>query len=207
MSLYSVYVAANTLSRAMNVAHEVVETRPGWKRSLLAGNFGPTLALVVAIALAVGLVTTSRGAPVYGPHPAACLVIRPRCSSGLPVRHARRGSGRSRMVPHLDRFLGLYRILRGLRGRQRWYSWGRRSTPSSTSRSWTNDERERWGDRFRLDADPAGAGGSAQRREHGNDDLRRFYRSAHHRTAHIDGMCYGGKHAWSCCAAITRPMA
>jgi hypothetical protein len=43
--------------------------------------------------------------------------------------------------------------------------------------------------------------------EHGNDDLRRFYRSEPHRTAHIDGMCYGGKHAWSCCVARTRSMA
>ena len=49
-SLYSVYVAAKTLSQAMNAAYEV-ETRPGWKRSLLAGIFGPALALVVVIAL------------------------------------------------------------------------------------------------------------------------------------------------------------
>jgi uncharacterized BrkB/YihY/UPF0761 family membrane protein len=50
-SLHSVYVAAKTLSQAMNAAYEVVETRPGWKRSLLAGIFGPALALVVVIAL------------------------------------------------------------------------------------------------------------------------------------------------------------
>jgi len=35
----------------MNVAYEVVETRPGWERSLLARIFGPALALVVVIAL------------------------------------------------------------------------------------------------------------------------------------------------------------
>lgn len=55
-SLYSVYVAARTLSEAMNAAYEVVETRPGWKRSLLAGIFGPALALVVVIALVLMLV-------------------------------------------------------------------------------------------------------------------------------------------------------
>jgi membrane protein len=56
VSLYSVYVAARTLSQAMNAAYEAVETRPGWKRSLLAGIFGPALALVVVIALVLMLV-------------------------------------------------------------------------------------------------------------------------------------------------------
>jgi membrane protein len=55
-SLYSVYVAAKTLSQAMNAAYEVVETRPGWKKSLLAGIFGPVLALVVVVALVLMLV-------------------------------------------------------------------------------------------------------------------------------------------------------
>lgn len=55
-SLYSVYVAARTLSQAMNAAYEVVETRPGWKRSLLAAIFGPVLALVVVVALVLMLV-------------------------------------------------------------------------------------------------------------------------------------------------------
>jgi membrane protein len=55
-SLYSVYVAARTMSQAMNAAYEVVETRPGWKRSLLAGIFGPVLALVVVVALVLMLV-------------------------------------------------------------------------------------------------------------------------------------------------------
>jgi membrane protein len=54
-SLYSVYVAARTLSQAMNAAYEAVETRPGWKRSLLAGIFGPALALVVVAALVLML--------------------------------------------------------------------------------------------------------------------------------------------------------
>jgi len=40
----------------MNAAYGVVETRPGWKRSLLAGIFGPVLALVVVVALVLKLV-------------------------------------------------------------------------------------------------------------------------------------------------------
>jgi membrane protein len=52
----SLYAAARTLSHAMNAAYEVLETHPGWKRSLLAGIFGPALALVVVIALVLMLV-------------------------------------------------------------------------------------------------------------------------------------------------------
>jgi membrane protein len=55
-SLYSVYVAARTLTEAMNAAYEVAEMRPGWKRSLLSAVFGPALALLVIVAVVLMLV-------------------------------------------------------------------------------------------------------------------------------------------------------
>ena len=55
-SLYSVYVAARTLTEAMNAAYEVSETRPGWKRFLLLVVFGPALALLVIVATVLMLV-------------------------------------------------------------------------------------------------------------------------------------------------------
>lgn len=55
-SLYSIYVTMRTLAEAVNAAYEVVETRPGWKRSLLVGVFGPAIALLLITATVLMLV-------------------------------------------------------------------------------------------------------------------------------------------------------
>jgi membrane protein len=51
VSLYSVYTLARTLVEALNVAYEVEETRPAWKRLLLLVAFGPTLATATITAI------------------------------------------------------------------------------------------------------------------------------------------------------------
>lgn len=56
LSLYSVYVAARTLTEALNAAYEVSETRPGWKRFLISAVFGPALALVSIFAVGLMLI-------------------------------------------------------------------------------------------------------------------------------------------------------
>ena len=146
-SLYSVYVAARTLSQAMNAAYEAVETRPGWKRSLLAGIFGPALALVVVAALVLILVgprVVGWLAGLFGLDevfvalwawlrlPVALLFLALSLMLvyrfGPDVRQTYRsvmlggGPCRAGVVAYLDRFLGLSRVLRGLRGdlRQPW---------------------------------------------------------------------------------------
>ena len=55
VSLYSVYVAARTLTEALNAAYEVVETRPGWKRIAISAVFGPALALLTIAAIGLML--------------------------------------------------------------------------------------------------------------------------------------------------------
>ena len=55
VSLYSVYVAARTLTEALNAAYEVAETRPGWKRIATSAVFGPALALLTIAAIGLML--------------------------------------------------------------------------------------------------------------------------------------------------------
>ena len=50
VGLWSVYALARTLVEALNAAHGVQETRPGWKRVLISLAFGPFLAFVVIAA-------------------------------------------------------------------------------------------------------------------------------------------------------------
>lgn len=54
--LWSVYALARTLVEALNAAHEVRETRPGWKRALISLAFGPFLAVAAIAATGLMLV-------------------------------------------------------------------------------------------------------------------------------------------------------
>lgn len=54
--LWSVYALARTLIEALNAAHEVQETRPGWKRHLVSLALGPFLALLVISATGLMLI-------------------------------------------------------------------------------------------------------------------------------------------------------
>lgn len=54
--LWSVYALARTLVEALNAAHEVQETRPGWKRHLVSLALGPFLAVVVILATGLMLI-------------------------------------------------------------------------------------------------------------------------------------------------------
>jgi membrane protein len=56
ISLYSVYVVTKTLREALNAAYEVAETRPGWKRSVFLVVLGPTLAVMVIVAIGLMLI-------------------------------------------------------------------------------------------------------------------------------------------------------
>lgn len=56
VSFYSVYVAARTLTEALNAAYEVEETRPGWKRVAIPAVFGPALAIMTIAAIGLMLV-------------------------------------------------------------------------------------------------------------------------------------------------------
>jgi len=55
-SLYSAYALARTLVEALNVANEVGETRPAWKRLLMLIGFGPVLAAATIAALGAMLI-------------------------------------------------------------------------------------------------------------------------------------------------------
>jgi membrane protein len=56
VALWSVSAVARTLTEAFNVAYQVVETRSWWKQLVLTLAFGPVLALVVIVSVALMLV-------------------------------------------------------------------------------------------------------------------------------------------------------
>jgi membrane protein len=56
VALWSVSAVARTLTEAFNVAYQVAETRRWWKQLVLSLAFGPVLALVVIVSIALMLV-------------------------------------------------------------------------------------------------------------------------------------------------------
>src|SRR5215208_5421094 len=56
VALWSVSAVARTLTEAFNVAYQVAETRRWWKQLLLSLAFGPVLALVVILSVALMLI-------------------------------------------------------------------------------------------------------------------------------------------------------
>src|SRR5918997_2330004 len=56
VALWSISAVARTLTEAFNVAYQVVETRSWWKQLVLSLAFGPVLALVVIVSVALMLV-------------------------------------------------------------------------------------------------------------------------------------------------------
>jgi membrane protein len=56
IALWSVSAVARTLTEAFNVAYQITETRRWWKQLLLSLAFGPILALVVIVAVALMLI-------------------------------------------------------------------------------------------------------------------------------------------------------
>lgn len=56
VALWSVSAVARTLTEAFNVAYEVTETRRWWKQLALSLAFGPVLALVVIVSVALMLI-------------------------------------------------------------------------------------------------------------------------------------------------------
>jgi membrane protein len=56
VALWSVSAVARTLTEAFNVAYQVPETRRWWKQLLLSLAFGPILALVVIVSVALMLI-------------------------------------------------------------------------------------------------------------------------------------------------------
>jgi membrane protein len=56
LALWSVSAVARTLTEAFNVAYQVDETRRWWKQLLLSLAFGPVLALVVLVSVALLLI-------------------------------------------------------------------------------------------------------------------------------------------------------
>jgi membrane protein len=56
IALWSVSAVARTLTEAFNVAYQVTETRRWWKQLLLSLAFGPILALVVIVSVALMLI-------------------------------------------------------------------------------------------------------------------------------------------------------
>jgi membrane protein len=56
VALWSVSAVARTLTEAFNVAYQVPETRRWWKQLLLSVAFGPILALVVIVSIALMLI-------------------------------------------------------------------------------------------------------------------------------------------------------
>jgi membrane protein len=56
VALWSVSAVARTLTEAFNVAYQVTETRRWWKQLLLSLAFGPILALVVIVSVALMLI-------------------------------------------------------------------------------------------------------------------------------------------------------
>ena len=56
VALWSVSAVARTLTEAFNIAYQVTETRRWWKGLLLSLVFGPVLALMVIVSLALMLI-------------------------------------------------------------------------------------------------------------------------------------------------------
>jgi membrane protein len=56
VALWSVSAVARTLTEAFNVAYQVTETRRWWKQLLLSLAFGPVLAIVVIVSVALMLI-------------------------------------------------------------------------------------------------------------------------------------------------------
>jgi membrane protein len=56
VALWSVSAVARTLTEAFNVAYEVAETRRWWKQLVLSVAFGPVLALVIIVSIALMLI-------------------------------------------------------------------------------------------------------------------------------------------------------
>jgi membrane protein len=56
VALWSVSAVARTLTEAFNIAYQVTETRPWWKGLLLSLVFGPVLALMVIVSVALMLI-------------------------------------------------------------------------------------------------------------------------------------------------------
>jgi membrane protein len=56
VALWSVSAVARTLTEAFNVAYQVTETRRWWKQLVLSVAFGPILALVVIVSVALMLI-------------------------------------------------------------------------------------------------------------------------------------------------------
>jgi membrane protein len=56
VALWSVSAVARTLTEAFNVAYQVAETRRWWKQLVLSLAFGPVLALVVIVSVALMLI-------------------------------------------------------------------------------------------------------------------------------------------------------
>jgi len=56
VALWSTSALARTLTEAFNIAYEISETRPGWKRSALSLAFGPVLAVVVIFSVGLMLI-------------------------------------------------------------------------------------------------------------------------------------------------------
>ena len=56
VALWSTSALARTLTEAFNIAYEISETRPGWKRSALSLAFGPVLAVVVIYSIGLMLI-------------------------------------------------------------------------------------------------------------------------------------------------------
>jgi membrane protein len=57
VALWSISAVARTLTEAFNVAYQVVATRSWWKQLVLSLAFGPVLALVVIVSVALMLVS------------------------------------------------------------------------------------------------------------------------------------------------------
>jgi membrane protein len=56
VALWSISALARTLTEAFNIAYEIAESRPGWKRVALSVAFGPVLALLVIVATGLMLI-------------------------------------------------------------------------------------------------------------------------------------------------------
>jgi membrane protein len=56
VALWSVSAVARTLTEAFNVAYQVAETRRWWKQLVLSLAFGPVLALVIIVSIALMLI-------------------------------------------------------------------------------------------------------------------------------------------------------
>ena len=106
LALWSVSAVARTLTEAFNVAYQVDETRRWWKQLLLSLAFGPVLALVVLVSVALMLIgpqlvrawlswwtstscSLGCGAGCAFPWPFSCL---PRCSPWSTVSAPTPGS-------------------------------------------------------------------------------------------------------------------